>query len=140
VGRKQLKFAPLLARYNGHDRDPRYLAFFDCFNTGRYFEAHEVLENLWLEEPGPDYGFYKGLIQLAGAFVHVQKHRPAPASALLKLAAANLSLYGATHHGLDLNSVLELTRVWLERVQACGQDVSPLDTGRPELSLQPGKT
>ena len=94
--------------------DPRYLAFFQCFNDEHFFEAHEVLEPLWLEERGrPKAAFYKGLIQLAGAFVHLQKHfqhplhakhskRLAPAVRLFRLAETNLAKFGRRHHGLDV--------------------------------------
>ena len=92
-----------------HSYDPRYLAFFECFARQRFFEAHEVLEALWLpQRQGPNGVFYKGLIQLAGAFVHWQKNRPAPAMALLKLAKTNLRKYPATHEGLSVNGVLDL--------------------------------
>ena len=39
-----------------------------------------VLEHLWLKEGrgAPDYAFYKGLIQLAGGFVHLKLQRSHP--------------------------------------------------------------
>ena len=54
--------------------DPCYLGYFACFNEQRYYEAHDVLEHLWLKEgrSAPDYAFHKGLIQLAGGFVHLK--------------------------------------------------------------------
>jgi hypothetical protein len=52
---------------------PYYLAFFRCWNQQRYYEAHDVLEQLWLEKKSRDADFFKGLIQAAGAFVHLQK-------------------------------------------------------------------
>src|ERR1700683_4961855 len=74
--------------------DPYYLGYFDCFNRGLFYEAHDVLEQLWLKDrQGPNGAFYKGLIQLAGAFVHLRKERLRPAGALFKLADANLKNY-----------------------------------------------
>ena len=52
---------------------PYYRAFFRCWNEQRYYEAHDVLEQLWLNTDSPDADFFKGLIQAAGAFVHLQK-------------------------------------------------------------------
>ena len=70
---------------------PNYVGFFACFNQQRFFEAHEVLEKLWLAQRGrPDADFFKALIQLAGAFVHLQRNRMRPAGTLLKLARGNL--------------------------------------------------
>ena len=103
----------------GRGWDAHYLAFFDCFNRRLYFEAHEVLEELWLpQRHGPKGGFYKGLIQLAGAFVHLQKGRPGPATALFKLARANLEPYQPIHEGLDLGPVLALIQRWLRKLSA----------------------
>jgi hypothetical protein len=95
-----------------------YLGYFHCFNRGLYFEAHEVLEKIWLpDRKGPDAAFYKGLIQLAGAFVHLQKNRAVPAASLFKLAQANLKLYPDIHHSLDLRDVLRLVQSWLDRLE-----------------------
>jgi hypothetical protein len=97
----------------GPNYDPRYVEFFERFNRQRFFEAHEVLEALWLpQRQGPNGLFYKGLIQLAGAFVHWQKNRPGPAAALLGLARANLGKYPAIHDGLDVARTLAVVEEW----------------------------
>ena len=106
--------AALVERLKGNPLDPHYLGFFECFNHQRYFEAHEVLEVLWLQERGRPQGlFYKGLIQLAGAFVHLQKNRPKPAAALFRLARGNLEQYPSYHLGLDVGAVLQTLDGWL---------------------------
>ena len=79
-----------------------------------FYEAHEVLEELWLRDKhGPNGAFYKGLIQLAGAFVHLQKNRLRPAAALFELALANLEKYPRRHQRLELAAVRRLIRKWL---------------------------
>jgi hypothetical protein len=98
--------------------DPAYLGYFQCFNEGHYYEAHDVLEDLWLRggRADPAHAFYKGLIQLAGAFVHLRKQaehpdhpkhgrRLGPAGRLFRLAAANLEKFGPSHLGLDVSGV-----------------------------------
>jgi predicted metal-dependent hydrolase len=96
-----------------------YRAFFDCFNRQQFFEAHEVLEVAWLpQRHASDGNFLKGLIQLAGAFVHVQKGRPAPAISLLKLAQANLARYPGFHEGLDLAPIKAMVDDWVRRLGA----------------------
>ena len=81
--------------------------------------------------------FYKGLIQLAGAFVHLQKHRLRPAAALFKLALANLEKYPREHKQLDLNAVQDLARKWLEDLERDAFGVNPLTaTQVPELTLE----
>jgi len=104
--------------------DSRYREFFTRFNRGHYFEAHEVLESLWLERRGrAEASFYQGLIQIAGAFVHVRKGRPGPAQSLLQLARRRLEPYTPLSHGLALGPVLELIDVWMpELVRRGGTD------------------
>ena len=101
--------------------DPCYLGYFECFNTQCYYEAHDVLEHLWLRNgrSSPDHLFYKGLIQLAGGFVHLKLHyshpqhpkhgrRLDPARRLFLLAAGNLSAYPLRHQGIDLEIPLAM--------------------------------
>ncbi len=121
---KNIRIASLIQELRGGALDPNYSGYFKCFNQQLYFEAHEVLEQIWLPQRlGPDGDFYKGLIQLAGAFVHLQKHRVGPAASLLNLAENNLSKYPAVHHFLELRAVLEIIRDWREKLLAKG--VSP---------------
>lgn len=102
--------------------EPGYRGFFAEFNAGRYFEAHEVLEAVWLpRRGGADARFYQGLIQLAGAFVHLQKQRPAPAVRLFRLAEDNLTRYGETHLSLELGAVRRLITSWLERLEQAAE-------------------
>ena len=120
------------------DYDPRYLGFFECFNRQHFFEAHEVLEALWLpQRQGPDGPFYKGLIQLAGAFVHLQKNRVGPAAALFELARANLSKYPANHDGLNVKDVLALIKEWLCQLKAANPPANPfMSASAPQLRLE----
>ena len=115
-----------------------YVDFFECFNQQLFYEAHEVLEPLWLaQRREPDGAFYKGLIQLAGAFVHLQKGRLQPAASLLRLAQANLLLYPTVHHQLDLSETLALIREWAGKLEAgsVGNE-SPLINPQPKLLLR----
>lgn len=116
--------------------DGRYLGYFEQFNLGRYFEAHDVLEDLWLAEgrSGANYAFHKGLIQLAGAFVHLQKGRLRPAAALFALADTNLAGYGAARQGLDLRELRRLIADWDSGLRRDGFSVNPL-AGRPAPRL-----
>ncbi len=92
---------------------PCYRGFFRCWNEQRYYEAHDVLEHLWLETKSDDAQYFKGLIQAAGAFVHLQKQyehpshpkhgrRLAPARRLFRLASANLAPFEPWRHAFDV--------------------------------------
>lgn len=42
----------------------------ELFNRGEFFEAHEVLEDVWRTAPAENKRFLQGLVQLAVAFHH----------------------------------------------------------------------
>ena len=129
----------MIESFQGQELDARYLGYFDCFNRRLFYEAHDVLEDLWLpDRHGANGNFYKGLIQLAGAFVHLQKNRLRPAAALFKLAQANLEKYPARHEHLDLKIVQGLIADWLQRLEQSGFGVNPLTPqSGPRLELLP---
>lgn len=134
---KSGKVAQMVAAFQGGSLDARYLGYFDCFNRELFYEAHDVLEDLWLlDRKGPDGDYYKGLIQLAGAFVHLQKSRLKPCIALLRLTRANLVRYPEVHHQLDLAGVLALITDWETRVggEVLGERV-PCSWEYPKLRL-----
>ncbi len=100
---------------------PCYRGFFRCWNEQRYYEAHDVLEHLWLDTTSEDADYFKGLIQAAGGFVHLQKHfeqpthrvhgrRLGPAVRLFRLAEKNLARHAPVRHGFDVAGLLELIR------------------------------
>src|SRR5712672_2418086 len=103
----------------GIAHDPRYTGWFTSFNAGEYYEAHDILEHLWLRTRDADRAFFKGLIQIAGAFVHLRRHfeRPShpkdatrlrPAARLLARGAEHLAPFRPAHLRLDVASVCSL--------------------------------
>jgi len=134
---KNTRIEALIEKFRGGRIDPYYLGYIECFNQQLYFEAHEVLEQLWLpQRSGPDGAFYKGLIQLAGAFVHLQKNRVGPAASLLQLAQGNLKRYPDTHHCLELTTVLAMIEQWREKLESKAVPASILSIGPlPKLAL-----
>jgi uncharacterized protein len=113
-----------------------YVAFFVCFNAGEFFEAHEVLEEHWLEvRHDADGNFYKGLIQFAAAFVHWQAGRTGPAASLLRTAGGHLARYPVRHHGADLAGLLRMAGEWAEALTAAAAAGQPLPCERPRLEL-----
>lgn len=130
--------------------DPCYLGYFECFNTQRYYEAHDVLEHLWLKDgkEAPDYAFYKGLIQLAGGFVHLKlqhekpehpKHRRRlhPARRLFLLSVENLSPYTSPHRGIDLEIFLALARSMIAQIEQNEFQINPWNPSNPPIFTPP---
>ena len=134
---KHERIAELAAQFSSDGVDPRYAGYFALFNQQKFYEAHDILEDLWLpDRHGPNGNFYKGLIQLAGAFVHLQKNRLLPAVALFKLARKNLEAYPAAHERLNLKAVLDLMDSWQHSLESAMPATNPLGKrANPGLQL-----
>jgi len=145
---KRERISQLLAEATGEDvqldradveTNPYYLGFFHCWNEQRYYEAHDVLEQLWLNTESPDADFFKGLIQAAGAFVHLQKRfehpshakhsrRLPPAVRLFRLAEKNLANFAPWHHGLDVAALCQLLSRYADEIVASDYTINPWST------------
>jgi uncharacterized protein len=86
------------------------------FNTRKFFEAHEVLEAVWLKAEGRRKTFLHGLIQVAAAFHHHTRHNPAGFRSLLEKGCTKLERFGAEAEGLDLASLMRELRPWREHL------------------------
>jgi predicted metal-dependent hydrolase len=138
VSHKSPKIAALIADCHNHPHyEAHYLGYFKCFNEQLYYEAHDVLEELWLERRKYiEAFFYQGLIQVAGAFVHLQKNRLAPASRLFALALNKLAPYPGTYRGLNLKQLRELCREHIDALKKGEFKVNPWSPKKaPRLSV-----
>ena len=140
MSNKGKRIAAMAEQFREGQLDPHYAGYFELFNRQKFFEAHEVLEHIWLaDKHGPNGAFYKSLIQLAGAFVHLQKNRPQPAASLFKLALANLGKYPQVHEHLNVQTAVELIRKWLADLERTNSSVNPLTAANaPKLKLDEG--
>ena len=114
-----------------------YAGFFHCFNAQFYYEAHDVLEEIWLPIRGEAQAdFYQGLIQMAGGFVLLQKQRLAPAARLFALALKNFEGYPARCDGIDLDAIREICRRYRQDVIDSGETQNPWSSAcAPRLEL-----
>jgi predicted metal-dependent hydrolase len=107
-----------------------YAAYFQLWNAQKYYEAHDVIEQLWLVERNAELSrFYQALIQAAGAFVHLQKNfqhpshakhsrRLPPATRLFELALENLEDLPNEFRALDLVRFRELLMRYRDEIVA----------------------
>ena len=138
-------FVETLESSTGAQYHPCYAGFFECFNKGEYYEAHDVLEHLWLRCRDADRCFHQGLIQIAGAFVHLKKQheRPChptdgrrlrPAFRLFLLAEKNLTPFAPIHLGLDVQGVLKMCCEWRCLIEREAFQINPwIPGGGPVL-------
>lgn len=122
-------------------RDPRYQAYFKCFNARLFFEAHEALEPLWLSERGRARDrYFKGLIQFAAAYLHLEKNRREPAVALFRSAHHNLKPYSPCAEGLHVEELLREVDEVLRQLESPGCELRAIRAPRLSIALDGGAT
>jgi uncharacterized protein len=94
------------------------------FNAAEFFEAHEVLEDVWRAAPEPEKKFLQGLIQVAVGLHHHSRGNIVGCRSLLARAGRNLSTYPAHYGGLDVATLLSELTEWHEALEQ-GRTVPP---------------
>ena len=85
----------------------------DHFNAGRFFEAHEVWEEVWRSKTPEPRQLLQGLIQIAVAMVHHRdRGRPAVARRVLAKGWRRVEPHRPSALGLDLESLAESVESW----------------------------
>ncbi|HEU4340302.1 MAG TPA: DUF309 domain-containing protein [Candidatus Binatia bacterium] len=101
--------------------DPRLLKGIDEFNQGLFFECHETLEEIWLEDHGEDRKFYQAIIQIAAGYFKWQQGVPAGAIKLWRTGLEKLEPYGPAHLGIQVDSLVDAVKLNLAEVEAARQ-------------------
>ena len=101
------------------------------FNRGEFFEAHEVLEDVWRAAAIEDRRFLQGLIQIAVALHHHSTGNVTGCRSVLARACRNLSSYAPEYGGLDLAAVLAELDQWRQALETGHAVPSP-----PQLTLR----
>jgi predicted metal-dependent hydrolase len=101
---------------------PLYIQFFQHYHQGEYWEAHEVLEELWQQDRAND--FYHGLIQIAAIMHQLDRGKVRGARKLSQTAIGYLSPFHPEHEGVSVKDVL----LWLEHcLQKLPEGISVLE-------------
>ncbi|WP_282936694.1 DUF309 domain-containing protein [Paenibacillus sp. RC67] len=92
-----------------------YVEFVYYFNIARdYFECHEVMEELWLEEGRAP--LYQGLLQVAVGLYHYRNGNISGAIKLLTAALEKLEPRQEKGPGIDLPRLVNDSRVYLHQL------------------------
>jgi hypothetical protein len=100
------------------------------FNRGHFFDAHEVLEDVWRPARGRRRRFLQALIQVAVGLHHHSRGNLVGARSLLGRGGNTLAQYPATYAGLSLRPLRTSIEAWREAL-AEGRPAPPL----PRLEL-----
>ena len=111
--------------------DDAYRDFIACWNEGRYFDAHEALEALWVRTR--DAG-QQGLIQLAVALHHATRGNLRGARTMIGRALPRLRDLAAVAGPIDR----EEAAAFAERLRAALDDdtISAAIAARPRFSSE----
>jgi len=84
------------------------------FNRAHFFDAHEVLEDVWRSLPRdrPSRRHLQGMVQLAVAFHHESKGNHVGARSVLERAVRNLNGADSSFPDLDLDRLRAELEVW----------------------------
>jgi predicted metal-dependent hydrolase len=110
------------------------------FNSWRFYDCHETLEDVWRAEPEPIADFFQGVIKVAAGLHHLLRGNRKGALNLLTHALALLQPYEPATFGIDVRRLRADTAAVLERVRALGPkqldqlDRSSLPRIHPEAS------
>lgn len=99
---------------------------FRLFNSQRYFEAHEALEDVWLEASGDRKTVLQGLIQVAAAFHHHSRGNRAGFRSLLAKGCSKLEHFGTEFEGIDLAVLRAQLQTWQEHLHSSSLPAPPL--------------
>jgi predicted metal-dependent hydrolase len=110
----------------------QFLTGVSLFNARKFFQAHEVWEELWLAGLEPEKSFLQGLIQLAAACHHHRRGNPRGARSLATTGLAKLARFPDDHRGLALAKLRSDADRWL---QTLGGEGDPEARTLPRIRL-----
>ena len=93
--------------------------------AGRYFAAHEELEQAWRAAAAEERDFFQGLVHVAVAWYQAGRGRPVATGRQLEKAARRLGPFVPAHRGVDVAGLLEQVAAARERVAAGSLDLDP---------------
>jgi predicted metal-dependent hydrolase len=101
-----------------------FLRGIELFNRAEFFDAHEVLEDVWRAAPEGEKKFLQGIIQIAVALYHYGNGNSIGACSVLRRAFRNLSRYPEGFGGIQLAGLLHSVSEW-QRAMDVGAAVPP---------------
>ena len=97
----------------------------EAIRGGRYFEAHEELEEAWRAAAAEERDFFQGLVHVAVAWYQAGRGRPVATGRQLEKAVRRLTPFAPAHRGVDVDRVLTQVKAAQERVAEGSLDLDP---------------
>ncbi len=80
------------------------------FNERKYFECHDLFEEIWMSEEGSESEFFRALIHLAVGCYHMNNGNYRGAKSQLIKAVQKLEPYEPEYQDIQISSLLECFR------------------------------
>lgn len=97
------------------------------FNRRNFFEAHDVLEDIWMEVRSGERRFYQGLLHVAVGFYHYDSGNYRGAYSQLTKAEQKLSDFLPGHMGVDVRTILDESHPFKLAAQTRINGLTPLE-------------
>ena len=107
------------------------------FNAGRFFAAHEVLEDLYLEtREKQDKPFLEGIIALSVAFRLFCDFGDVDGPVrMIRQALVRLENYSPSYSRVKINDLIHALEEWTEKAKAGGNTNPPASKGIPKILM-----
>jgi predicted metal-dependent hydrolase len=113
-----------------------YIEGIEHFNARRYFEAHEVWEEIWLRSAGDTKLFYQMLIQAAVGLHHYERGNARGGRGMHKRVIEKLQLLPSFYMSLDLTAFFEdFSNFFADLIERNVETAPQADKPRPCICL-----
>ena len=113
-----------------------YIEGIEHFNARRYFEAHEIWEEIWLRSSGDTKLFYQMLIQAAVGLHHYERGNTRGGRGMHNRVVEKLQLLPSFYMSLDLADFSEQFRNFFADLIENNIEAAPAaDKPRPRICL-----
>ena len=106
----------------GESPSPELLRGIEEFNRGEFFEQHETLEEIWIEESDPVRYLYQGILQVGVGFYHRRRNNFRGATLLLERGTRYLQPFRPACLGVDVESLVAAAEKALAEIQRLGPE------------------
>jgi hypothetical protein len=128
------KFNPTEVEINNacaNELHPKAVEGIGLFNAGKYWEAHEALEEAWKYEMGTIRALYKGILQVGVMYLHIERGNYRGAMKLHKRCLVWLNPWPNKCCELDIGEIKRNVQAVLEAAVELG----PKNISQFDLSL-----
>ena len=88
-------------------KEKLFLDGIDLYNQKKFYEAHEIWEDLWTEYRQVDDKFIQALIQLSVGYFHILNINKKGAISLLNKSLSKFKMYKGIHRNIDVGLIIK---------------------------------